>query len=93
MPVNLRLARTIASHANRSCNGKMKGVTMLNLWEKPEHREVSVNGECTAYSGSNVVEKITNQRARSTEQSHAFDVRAMQPPVDEAPSSGSTHHV
>jgi hypothetical protein len=66
---------------------------MPNPWEKPEHREVSVNGECTAYSGSNIVEKSANQRARSTEQSFAFDVRAVRPPVDEDPSSGGTHHV
>jgi hypothetical protein len=41
---------------------------MQNLWEKPEFREVSVNGECTAYSGSNREEELVSHCAGSARQ-------------------------
>ncbi len=57
---------------------------MKSQWEKPAFREVSVNGECTAYSGTNGEGARVNQDASLVERDLAVLAPAGRLPVSNA---------
>jgi hypothetical protein len=60
---------------------------MQKLWQKPEFQEVSVNGECTAYSGTSDANQADRRLA---EQALAVLTLADRFPVNEAHATDST---
>jgi hypothetical protein len=56
---------------------------MHNVWKRPEFWAVSVNGECTAYSGTSDEGELVSQHATSAERRLAMVAPADRLSIDE----------